>query len=227
MSRVCVKASRAFTQTRSILFLLGGRRGGGGVWGRGVEGRGGAGGPVHPPCPLDLGPSDPGTRRGGRGTPHTLRIARGEGGEVSIDHLCDQPGTLPPRQVPGTSSPSISVLPEWPRRCDWQHLWSLCRLDVKRKPEWCPLPTEPPPNSDNPSATTSRRRPSRWLNAPRAKSRTNTFVRQTHALQLRKLTGGGQGSRVDGHTGSCGKTRGGASASDEGARCGQTEAGTS
>ena len=45
------------------------------VWG----GRG-AGGPEHPP--LDLGPSDPGTRGGGRSgaTPHTLGIAPGEGG---------------------------------------------------------------------------------------------------------------------------------------------------
>ena len=98
-----------------------------------------------------------------------------------------------------------------------------------------------PPNSDSPSATTSRRRPSRWLNGPRSKSSTNTFMdtrappsRQIPAMALSTgnprgpntpataQTGGGQGSRVDGHTGSYGKTRGGASGDDGGATHGKT-----
>ena len=41
----------------------------------------------------------------------------------------------------------------------------LCRLDARRKPRVVSIASWAPPNSDNPSATTSRRRPSRWLNA--------------------------------------------------------------
>ena len=59
-----------------------------------------------------------------------------------------------------------------------------CRPDVRLKPE--SMANWARPNSDSPFATTSRRRPSRWLNGLRSKSPTNTFM-DTRARRSRQI----------------------------------------